>query len=498
IRTFGHRSFGVFAQSIGGGGGSAGSANGALIDLALSQTFSGIGFSPSINVGGAGGAGGSGGAVTYAYTSADSAIVTRGYASYGIALQSIGGGGGIAHEGSTFGLTETVGLSGDVSVTGGVDFGNGLSSANYVASANSASANGSIAFGSADMPSSKVSGINTDRKSNDYGTYSYEKTSHGNSGSGGAINLGTVSTPMLGSVETHGNDAMAIFGQSVGGGGGLATLGCSNASPTAASHFASACWGNTQVSGAGGQPDDFVGLAGTNGVAITVNSGVQNANNAGSGAVNVYSNQTITTYGHRSIGLVAQSITGGGGFFSGPNRRIHSVQMPGYHRTDESPGAVNIVLSSSNVTTYGDGAWGIFSQMVQGGGGFFGDSSEPLAFSVKYSLNSASAENVFAGPATAPAQGSFESVVNSAYLPSQEIKTSQNNSPTSVTLTNSRIETSGEYAHGIVLQNLGSVGGTWSSSGTNLNMGVTLDGNINGNTPGWQSDVEARQDGDYD
>lgn len=489
IRTFGHRSFGVFAQSIGGGGGTAGSANGALIDLKGSETLSGIDFNPSINVGGAGGVGGDGGAVAYESTAADSAIVTHGYASYGIALQSVGGGGGVAHEGSTFGLTDTVGLNGDVSVTGGVDFGNGLSSASYSASANSASANGTIAFGGADMNSGKVTGVNTDRTSNDYGTYSYEKVTAGNTGGGGAVNLGTTTATMQGSVITHGDDAMAVFGQSVGGGGGLATLGCSNTDPTNSAHLASACWGNTQVSGTGGQPAEFVGAAGTNGVAITVNDAQtgSESSDTGAGAINVYSSQTITTYGDRSMGLVTQSITGGGGFFSAPNRRIQSVTMPTQQRaTNLSPGATTINVTNSTITTYGDGAWGVFAQMVQGGGGFFGDSSQDLAFNVKYSQSEAAAIDVFAGAMGQVGNTTtLKQVVNKAFLATTNTGDSWSNEPMTVSLSNSKITTTGTNAHGMVLQNLGSVGGAWSANETKLNMGISLNGeNKNGSTPG--------------
>jgi len=473
--------------------------------------------------------------------------------------------------------------------------------------------------------------VNTDRTSNDYGTYSYEKVTKGNSGAGGTVNLGSSAAPMLGAVTTHGNDAMAIFAQSIGGGGGLATLGCSNAAATNSAHLASACWGNTQVAGQGGTPGEFVGGAGTNGVAISVNSGNAVSQNSatGAGSVNLYSNQAIITYGHRSMGVVAQSITGGGGFFSGPNRRIHSVTMPSQQRaSNNSPGSININLSQSTITTHGDGAWGVFAQMVQGGGGFFGDSSQDLAFNVKYDQNSPAASDVFAGLATGfaaqrianasswnvnscqstgscvvssmtPGQlylvpftsgqvswtagdyvqlqttqdpaypyllkqydangnlkstvgegrvlnlmqdyfffegndnstgavfgarditaasltltgienptsaqvdaylaqyfkvGSLDqpnsasglkSVVNQSLLGDMATANSGSNNPMTVTLTGSRIVTNGTNAHGMVLQNLGSVGGVWSSKGTKLNMGITLNGsNANGNTLG--------------
>lgn len=386
IRTFGHRSFGVLAHSIGGGGGVAGSVNGALIDLSGSETMNGFNFNPSINVGGAGGVAGDGGDVSFTSTNQDALIVTHGYASYGIALQSIGGGGGIAHEGSTFGISDTVGLDSDVSVTGGLTFGGGRSSASYDAQAHSANASGSIGFGSGNV------------KKGDDVTVNYK-----NSGRSGNVTLGTASAPAKGSVVTHGDDAMAIFAQTVSGGGGLATLGCSNSSASSGSHYASACWGNPNVQGSAGQVGAFVGGGGTSGVQVNLNShydSAQTVPGGKTGNVNIYTEQHITTYGARSMGLVAQNITGGGGFFSSANSRIHSVNMPTQQRVTNPTGdgttAVNIQLTGSTITTHGDGAWGLLSQSAVGGGGFFGDASKDLAFNVKYDQNNAAASDVFA------------------------------------------------------------------------------------------------------
>ncbi|MCD8565744.1 MAG: hypothetical protein LRY53_08970 [Burkholderiaceae bacterium] len=345
----------------------------------------GIDFNPSINVGGAGGVAGDGGDVSFTSTTDNSLIVTHGYASYGIALQSIGGGGGIAHEGSTFGISDTVGLDNDVSVTGGVAFGGGRSSASYSAQAHSATASGSIGFGSGSVDKGNVT------------------VNYGNSGRSGNITLGSASAPAKGTVVTHGDDAMAIFAQSISGGGGLATLGCSNSSASSGSHYASACWGNPNVQGTAGQVGAFVGGGGTSGVQINLNSQFDQAqwvSGGQTGIVNIYTEQNIITYGARSMGLVAQNITGGGGFFSSANSRIHSVNMPTQQRVTNPTGdgttAVNIQLTGSTITTYGDGAWGLLSQSVVGGGGFFGDATKDLAFHVKYDQFQAAATDVFA------------------------------------------------------------------------------------------------------
>ena len=464
ITTYGHRSVGVWGQSIGGGGGSGSAASSALVDLAGSLTFSGFNFAPSLNLGGSGGSGGSGGAITM-NSNANSLVITRGYASYGYLAQSIGGGGGVVHEGSTFGLSAQFDPTSNLVVSGGVDFGNGLSSATYSAQAASAQTSGTIRFGS------QGSG-----------------TAYGNSGSGGSIAMGSSVSPMLGSVSTHGDDAMALFAQSIGGGGGLATLGCSNSNPANANHYASACWGNTTVSGSAGQSAQFSSFAGAKGVNISVNGGnsTSASTNTSAGTINVYSGQTIETFGARSMGIVTQGITGGGGFFSARNDQINSVTMPTQQRaTNNSPGATSINLNASSITTHGDGAWGIFSQMVQGGGGFFGDSTKDLAFNVKYDQYSTAATDVFAaGAGAAPNQTSISQVVNTAYLPKAATLDTWVSNPLTVNLSGTTITTWGKNAHGIVLQNLGSVGGAWSANGK-LNMGITLVGsNQQGNSPG--------------
>lgn len=499
IRTFGHRSYGVFGQSIGGGGGTAGAADGALIDLSGSETLSGISFNPSVNVGGAGGAAGDGGTVSFTDTDKAAAIVTRGYASHGIFLQSVGGGGGVAHEGSTFGLSDTVGLDGNVSVTGGIDFGGGKDTASYTVSAGSASASGSIAFGSADMKNGKQTARMVDRNKMSFATATYADVSRGNSGAGGDVSFGSQTSPVLGTVTTHGDDAHGLFGQSIGGGGGLASMGCTNSTSGSAAQLASACWGNTNTAG-NGQPSAFVGAAGTNGVAISVNGGNNQAEitATGAGRVAVYTEQQVTTFGQRSMGIVAQAITGGGGFYSGANRRIHSVAMPTQQRAiDASPGDMDIHLSSSTITTHGDGAWGVLAQMVQGGGGLFGDPAQDLAFNVKSSQLSSPTSDVFRQPATTPVRAPESTLANGLLaavdknqLPARSTQDVWQNNPLTLDLRNSRIQTQGTNAHGVFAQNLGSVGGIWSSSQTKLNVGITLVGNnAYGNSAGGKVNV---------
>src|SRR5690606_22941170 len=82
-------SYGVFGQSIGGGGGNGGNGADASVDIGG-------------GIGGAGGSSGDGGSIDFTNSGT---IVTEGHVSYGVFLQSIGGGGGTG--GSLGGPEET-------------------------------------------------------------------------------------------------------------------------------------------------------------------------------------------------------------------------------------------------------------------------------------------------------------------------------------------------------------------------------------------------------
>ncbi|RUW83331.1 autotransporter outer membrane beta-barrel domain-containing protein, partial [Mesorhizobium sp. M8A.F.Ca.ET.059.01.1.1] len=82
ILTKGDNSYGIFAQSIGGGGGAAGAGS---TETGSAET------SVSLAIGGLGGVGSRGGDVT---VDNHGKITTLGYLSHGIFAQSVGGGGG--------------------------------------------------------------------------------------------------------------------------------------------------------------------------------------------------------------------------------------------------------------------------------------------------------------------------------------------------------------------------------------------------------------------
>ena len=86
IETFGAQSDGIFAQSVGGGGGKGGTAS------ATDKAADDFSNQAAIAVGGSGNAGGAGGSVSVA-NAADGSIVTHGVLGFGIFAQSVGGGG---------------------------------------------------------------------------------------------------------------------------------------------------------------------------------------------------------------------------------------------------------------------------------------------------------------------------------------------------------------------------------------------------------------------
>src|SRR5262249_49932528 len=87
IFTAGDLSHGIFAQSVGGGGGNGGLA--AAIDFSAGTSGTNYQFAVSV-----GGAAGSGNTASNVFVGGTNTITTMGEGAYGVFAQSIGGGGG--------------------------------------------------------------------------------------------------------------------------------------------------------------------------------------------------------------------------------------------------------------------------------------------------------------------------------------------------------------------------------------------------------------------
>jgi len=423
--VMGGDSFGIFAQSIGGGGGAGGTSDAAAnIDIvgqvedALNQP--GSMYSADISVGGSGGAGGDGGVVQ---VTNEGSIQTLGQRAHGIFAQSIGGGGGYAGSATStsnlaIGTLENPGtFSADVSISGnGGDGGTGgtvdisnsgsILTAGYGAHAIFAQ---SVGGGGGYGAEGTVGNIATIGLALDLNS-----GSKGSSGEGGAI-----SVTDSGTLWTAGDDAYAILAQSVGGGGGSASLGCTNSvqvGPTGNSQ--SLCLGNSQI---GNTVSDSVW---TDTSEFTAKLGVATADGSYGGNVTISkTGGAIITTGARASAIVAQSIGGGGGLFAASAANISEIELlVGGGGEDMSGGTIDVTLDTgASISTYGDGAFGVLAQSIAGGGGFAGDSSLTLTTT---DVNNASAAN-------ANFNGGIVEVTTSA-----------------------DIATSGSNAHGLFLQSL--------------------------------------------
>ncbi|MEX0310411.1 MAG: beta strand repeat-containing protein, partial [Tateyamaria sp.] len=351
VVTLQDSSHGVFGQSIGGGGGNAALNLGMTYELSKDQTNKGFG----IAIGGGAGQGGIGGAVDVRNTGN---ISTSGADSHGLFAQSVGGGGGNAGYNSA----STAVDGGNVNIQIGRTGGTGGAGGDVYASSNgiiSTVGNRSYGFfaqsiGNGGGNSSSISdSIGTPKTGDSKGNKASVSVGLAG-GTGGAA--GDVTSVIAGTVVTQGDDAHAVFAQSVGGGGGN---------------------GGKASNSAGGGISASLSIGGTGGT-----GGV-------GGAVDVTSTAQIATLGDRSIGLLAQSVGGAGGTGGmvqagqGNLDTIKSVVNPS---TVGTAASINIGgtggdgMTSGTVTVDNDGviatagmlAHGIYAQSVGGGGGMGG------------------------------------------------------------------------------------------------------------------------------
>ena len=437
--TTGGDGVGILAQSIGGGGGAGGSSdpaggvsNAALLENLLAGTTP-LAYAATLNIGGSGGSGGGGGSVS---VSNSGNVQSLGIRAHGVLAQSIGGGGGsggsVVTQPGTIGNNINADINQWVAPTISANIGLGGSggvggSGGAVTIANSGSLV-TAGYGAIGLMAQSIGGGGGTGADGSTGMgISIQLGGNGGSGNnGGTLQLGSSSTPLTGTIATIGDDAHALLAQSIGGGGGWASGICSN---SASSGFgglsATRCIGNTSVSA------DVVPWS--PGGALSLNMPGSTGNSGDGGAVSVTLNGAIQTVGERSMGLVAQSIGGGGGFVSGGWNTISNASMltTNVGQSYATGGSVAVTLGSSgSIGTTGNGAWGLLAQSIGGGGGFMGDPSLALL---------------------TPVSNSVPFVSN---------KDNQYANGGSVTLTLAgMITTTGSNAHGVVAQSIGGGGG---------------------------------------
>ena len=452
IQTEGLGSYGIFAQSIGGGGGDGGTAGGLFA------------------VGGTGGSGGNSGIVTVTHSGS---VDTLEEGAIAILAQSIGGGGGNGGGAIAAGPSLSIGVGGNGGLGGnGANVIVDMQVAN-VADPASIKTGGDRAHG---IQAQSVGGGGGN------GGLAIAATPAGGStlsaaialgGKGGSAGTGAdVEVDAAGSIETGGEVAHGIFAQSVGGGGGSGggAVAASTGSPIS---FNLAMGGEGSGGGAAGRVDvataaqtsivttgagsigilaQSVGGGGGNGgfaaagglAPITLSFGL-GGDGAGGGAgdkVNVDNKGAITTTGANAIGIFAQSVGGGGGnggFSVGASLGVVAITATlGGDGAGGGKGDDVTVANAGAISTTGDLAYGILAQSVGGGGGNGG-------FAV--------AVSAAASPdPTIPSVAASISVGGSG-------GTASNGGTVRVANTGS-IETRGAATHGIYAQSVGGGGGS--------------------------------------
>ena len=302
----------------------------------------------SLAVGGQGGAGGAGGPVTVT-NGIGGTILTQGVAAFGIFAQSVGGGGG---EGSLAGT-----VNGSLQSLGMGIGGNG-----------------------------------------------------GGGGDGGVVTVTTGDGANGSTITTTGKHGIAIFAQSVGGGGGLVRT-----MTTDETFDPSKIISNPQ-----GRLADVHGFS--------LNIGGANGSSGAGGDVNVFASGPITTSGLDAHAILAQSIGAGGGMAVGGQFASLSENPPAEGAKGDG-GIVKIELQpGAKISTSGAGAYGILAQSIGGGGGAVGDFSH--------------APDVYGTASKAFVTGG-----------------SGNGGAVSITANSASVHTTGSYAPAIFAQSVGGGGG---------------------------------------
>jgi len=487
ITTRGDEANGIFAQSLGGGGGTGGFA------VAATGSF---GFSASISLGGSGGTGGSAGTVTVGSAANPllGSITTGGRRAYGIFAESVGGGGGSGG----LSISGSAGVTGVSFAMGGSGAGGGHGSTVNVTSGSAIETSGPDAHGLFAQSVGGGGGSGGFAIGAGIATTGNINVGVGGTGAGGG-NGSTVTVRNLGSIKTHGDLSYGLLAQSVGGGGGnggfsvaagvsqmSATVGVggkgggggtgstvdvtNDGAITTAGQAAHGLFAQSVGGGGGNGGFSIAGSVTTTG-ALNFALGASAGTGGSADSVTVLNRGAITTGGDTrtgkgSYGILAQSVGGGGGTggfggsFSamfGASGASLSVAVGG-NGGGAGHGAAVTATNEAAVTTKASGSIGLFAQSIGGGGG---DAGFGLNLSLSAQSQNASAGVVIGGKGGGGGNASTTTVTNRA-----------------------RIETAGDHSQGILAQSIGGGGGNGGlalnlMAGINFetkNLGVSIGG----------------------
>ncbi|WP_269585375.1 autotransporter outer membrane beta-barrel domain-containing protein [Roseibium sp. Sym1] len=478
IVTAGDFAPGMIAQSVGGGGGTGGSA----------KNFSSSSY-VALQTGGMGGAGGRGGDVTIRQRNLS--VSTAGAQSNGVIAQSIGGGGGTGGNASYrnasvgFNAALIVGGSGGVggdgkSVT--VD----LTGSNIVTGLAAQSTGGSAPGDSIGILAQSVGaggGSGGSASASDFlvavptGTgvpvaFNFQSAvggNGGNAGNGGAV---SVSFDKDSALTTIGDASHGILAQSIGGGGGRGGDASTLTTTLGDKDTVEVTAGTALGGGAGNimhdinNNYDFVTSGGGNGATVTVELGTYGAESnssdtSASKLTTAAPGGTLLTVGDNAHGVLAQSIGGGGGDGGIGNSDTYSqggvasvdakIELGGKGGAGGSGGRVSVHnYAGYTVQTQGSGSNGLVAQSIGGGGG---NSQGGTLYLAASSEGYSGTVDVGVG-ATGGSGGDGGSIYVEQY---------------------GVVETFGGDADGVVLQSIGGGGGIGGSLGNDASSHKILD-----------------------
>jgi len=346
VSTEGNHAKGVVAQAVGGGGGDGGGSSALDVSGALNI---------NVSVGGDGGKGGAAGDVD---ATNGGEILTSGSDAWGLLAQSVAGGGGNGGESKaeafTLGIPDvpTLVINASVGGTGGDASWSGNVTANNTQLIMTA---GAAAYGVLAQSVAGGGGNGGDSSAVTTGAGLGEGTGvdvtvsvGGNGGAGGTAGNVNVNNSANALIWTLGDSADGIYAQSVAGGGG---------------------------SGGSSKDDSyFVGQSSAKPSQVKLTLGGSGGAGSSAGGVDVNNAGNILTMGDSANGIFAQSVGGGGGRGTGGaskgsiGKTNLTVTVAG---TSGAPGNGNVVnvTNQGNIVTYGGDAAGVYAQSVGGGGG---------------------------------------------------------------------------------------------------------------------------------
>ncbi len=342
VTTSGDHAHALVVQSVGGGGGAGGSVSSARVDE--SYVAQGKGDPYAVSVGGSGGASGAGGTVSL---SGDVTLSTTGQQAYGVLAQSIGGGGGDVHSSGSVDTTGRYSLN-----IGGNGSGGGNGGAVTVSGGGAIATSGALAHGIVAQSVGGGGGTAANSTGDSVtapasGKLGATITIGGYNNSGGEGGLVTVRRS--GQIETQGAHAVGLLAQSIGGGGGVGSLGAQMLGDPRAGNTANLFLG-AYGRGSGGKVD--ISDAAADGVAQRLN---------------------ILTHGAGAHALFAQSVGSGGGLFLSSDSNAINVTVAENGALGKNDKAIYgaggdvRVSSRGELKTTGDFATGIFAMSASGG-----------------------------------------------------------------------------------------------------------------------------------